>query len=177
MPLTPHCVTGVPPAELLFYRSTRTKLSELAATCDPVNKHHIARENDNQRKLRANEYNDTRKHAAEREIRIGDIVLVKQEKKNKLTTRFDPTLYHVTFIKGTMITAENNFRSITRNISFFKKLDAAPIIDHDNGSDLDDDETPNSEDNGEQSVNLPRRYPLRERSLPHFYGKVFTHGR
>ena len=75
-----------------------------------------------------------------------------------------------------MITAENNFRSITRNISFFKKLDAAPIIDHDDGSDFDDDETPNSEDNREQPVNLPRRYPLRERSLPHFYGKVFTHG-
>ena len=78
---TPHCVTGVPPAELLFNCSIRTKLPELAATCDPVNKHHIPRENDNQRKLRANEYNDTRKHAAEREIKIGDIVLEKQEKK------------------------------------------------------------------------------------------------
>ena len=76
-----------------------------------------------------------------------------------------------------MITAENNFRSVTRNISFFKELDAAPIIHHDDGSDFDDDETPNSEDNGEQSVHLPRRYPLRERSLPHFYGKVFTHRR
>ena len=81
VPLTPHCVTGVPPADLLFYRSIRTKLPELAATCDSVNRHHIARENDNRRKLRAKEYNDTRKHAAEREIRIGDIVLVKQEKK------------------------------------------------------------------------------------------------
>ena len=69
-------------------------------------------------------YNDTRKHAAEREIKIGDNVLVKQENKNKLTTRFDSTPYHVTFIKGTMITAENNFPSITRNIPFFKKLDA-----------------------------------------------------
>ena len=135
-------MTWVPPAELLFNPSIRTKLPELAATCDPVNKHHIARENDNQRKLKAKEYNDTRKHATEREIKIGDIVHVKQEKKNKLTTRFDPTPYHVTFIKGTMITAENNFRSITRNISFFKKLDAAPIIDHDDGSDFDDDETP-----------------------------------
>ena len=139
---TPHCVTGVTPAELLFSCSIRTKLPELATACDPVNKHHIARENDNLRKLRAKEYSDTRKHAAECEIKIGDIVLVKQEKKNKLTTRFDPTPYHVTFIKGTMITAENNFRSITRNISF-KKLDAAPIIDHDDGSDFDDGETPN----------------------------------
>ena len=140
---TPHCVTGVPPAELLLNRSIRTKLPKLATTCIPVNKHHIARENDNQRKLRAKEYNDTRKHAAEREVKIGEIVLVKQEKKNTLTTRFDPTPYHVTFIKGTMITAENNFRSITRNISFFKKLDAAPIIDHDDGSDFNY-ETPNS---------------------------------
>ena len=122
-------------------------------------------------------YHYTRKHAAECEIKIGDIVLVKQEKKNKLTTHFDPTPYHVTFIKGAMITAENNFWSITSNISFFKKLDTVPVIDHDDGSDFDDDEIPNSEDNGEQSVNLLRRYPLRKRSLPHFYGKVFIHER
>ena len=115
-------MTGVPAVELL---------PEPASTCDLVNKHHIARENDNQRKLKAKEYSDTRKHAAKREIKIGDIALITQEKKNKLTTRFDTTPYHVTFIKGTMITAKNNFRSITRNISFFKKLDAAPIIDHD----------------------------------------------
>ena len=94
---TSHCVTGVPPAELLFNLSIRTKLSELAATCDPVNKHNIARKNGNQRKLKAKEYNDTRKHAAELEIKISDFVLVKQEKKNKLTTRFDRTPYHVTF--------------------------------------------------------------------------------
>ena len=75
------------------------------------------------------------------------------------------------------VTPRDNFRSVTRNISFFKKLDAAPIIDHDDGSDFDDDETPSSADNREQSVILPRRYPLRERSVPHFYGKVFTHGR
>ena len=175
---TPHCVTGEPPAELLFHRSICTKLPELASTCDLVNKHPIAKENDNQTKLKAKEYSDTRKHAVEREIKIGDIVLVKQEKKNKLTTRFDPTPFHVTFIKGTKITAENNFfRSITRNISFFKKLNAAPIIDHDDGSDFDDDKTPNSTDKEEQSVILPRRYPLREKSLLHFYGTVFTHGR
>ena len=81
------------------------------------------------------------------------------------------------FFKGIMITAENNFRSIMRNISFFKKLDGAPIIDHDDGTDFDDDETPNSADNEELSVNQPRRYHLRERSLSHFYGKVFIHGK
>ena len=76
-----------------------------------------------------------------------------------------------------MITAENNFWSITRNISFFKKLDATPIIDHDDGSDFDD-ETPNSEDNGEHSVNLSRRYPMGEREITAFFnGKLLTHGR
>ena len=171
---TPPPPPPPPPAAFV-----QRKLPELAATCDLVNKHHIAKKNDNQRKLKAKEYNETREHAAEHEIKIGDIVLVKQEKKNILTTHFDPTPYHVTFIKGTMITAENNFQSITRNISFLKKLDAAPISDDDDGSDFDDDETPNSADNGEQSVNLPRRYPLRERSLPHFYNVnvIFIHYR
>ena len=43
--------------------------------------------------------------AENRKLRIGDIVIVRQEKKNQLSARFDPKPYTVTHKKGTMITA------------------------------------------------------------------------
>ena len=49
-------------------------------------------------------------------------VLVKQDKKNKLSTPFNPNMYKVTGINGSMITATNEDHQITRNSSFFKKL-------------------------------------------------------
>ena len=38
-------------------------------------------------------------------IKVGDVVLVKQPKINKLTSKFDPKPYQVITIKGIMITA------------------------------------------------------------------------
>jgi hypothetical protein len=39
-------------------------------------------------------------------IKVGDSVVVKQQKQNKFTIKFDIELYWVTKIKGTMVTGE-----------------------------------------------------------------------
>ena len=53
---------------------------------------------------------------------IGDTVLVKSERKNKLSTFYDPNPYEITAIKGSMITAERADHQITRNCSWFKNI-------------------------------------------------------
>ncbi len=50
-------------------------------------------------------------------MKIGDSVLVTQEKKNKFTPNFDPKPLRITKIKETMITAEKPGFKITRNQS------------------------------------------------------------
>ena len=49
---------------------------------------------------------------------------MKQARKNKLSSVYSPEPYEITQIKGSMITARNNNHYITRNCSFFKKLDS-----------------------------------------------------
>ena len=83
------------------------------------------------------EYHDNRTNAKEWTFNIGDTVLVKQQKKNKLSTRFNPNIYTVKHVEGTMITATSGIRSITRNISFFKHFDAKQ---YKNTTDFSDDE-------------------------------------
>ena len=73
---------------------------------------------------------DVRKHAREGDIKVEDIVLVKQKQTNKGMSPFEPFKYIVREVKGNMITAENitgndqlESRVTTRNISFFKKME------------------------------------------------------
>ena len=63
-------------------------------------------------------------HAKPCKIQIGDTVLVRQDKHNKLTTPFEPNQYVVTRRKGSMITAKrcSDGRMVTRNSSFYKLL-------------------------------------------------------
>lgn len=58
----------------------------------------------------------------ESQIVVGDTVLVKQTKRNKFSTRYDPRPYVVTKIRGTMVTASRPGHYITRNVSFYKRI-------------------------------------------------------
>lgn len=80
---TPHSSTAVSPAELLFNRKISMKLPE------------VGQANDSQAKQKMKEY------ARESKITIGDTVLIRQKKKNKFTTKFDPSPYKVVEIRGT----------------------------------------------------------------------------
>ena len=114
---TPHSVTKVPPCELLFNRTVRGKIPVLERK-NIVNKHQSAKQNESQYQEYHKSHADTRRNAKHSQISVGDTVLVKQDRTNKLYSRFSKTPYTVVERKGTMITAENadNHR-ITRNIS------------------------------------------------------------
>ena len=65
-------------------------------------------------------YADIRRNAKIHHFKVGDTVLVKQQQKNKFQTPFNPTVYEISEVKGTMVTAVNNNHTITRNCSHFK---------------------------------------------------------
>ena len=82
---------------------------------------------------------DTRRNAKESDINVGDTVLLKQIRKNKLYSRLNKTPYIVFERKGTTITAENaNEHRITRNVSNFKKYINRKDHSFETESDLED---------------------------------------
>ncbi len=93
-------------------------------------------------------------------------MLVKQEKRNKFTSRFNNTPYKIIGCKGSRITAENDRHKITRNASFFKAIPKPHRTkDFDSDTDSEIDYYTRVQDN--QIV--PRR-SSRNRKAPERYG-------
>ena len=168
---TPHSTTGKSPAELLFNRKIHTKLPELVLEND-ADIHQELKKKDRKAKSKMKEYADNRSRAMTSEIKVGDTVLVRQQKENKLSTKFNPKPYTVTARKGARVTVCRNGHFITRNVSFFKKIpdNKDHYIMEDNGNDheFDFDAEPNQAQAQEQGH--PDRYPVRERHPVQRYG-------
>ena len=79
-------------------------------------------DNDKQKKDQFKARADQRTHAKESQLQEGDWVLCRQQKVNKSTTPYNPDPYFIISIKGSQVKAKNSTHSITRHISFFKKL-------------------------------------------------------
>src|SRR5664279_966221 len=117
---TAHCSTKIAPSELLFNRKVRTKLPEYQLPGDDTNT--PLRIQDDKAKHKMKMYADMRNNAKPSDLLIGDTVLVKQRKKDKLSSYFDPTPYRIIDKKGSMVTAARGDHSITRNSSFYKRI-------------------------------------------------------
>ena len=62
-------------------------------------------------------------------LNVGDKVLIKQPKKDKMSTPFKPEPLDIKDKKGSMITAQTAEHTVTRNASFFKTLPSnIPIL-------------------------------------------------
>lgn len=73
-------------------------------------------------KLKAKEYADQTRHTKPNNLSVGDKVICKQPKLNKVTPKYDPVPYQITKKHGTKITAEREGKVIKRNASFFKQM-------------------------------------------------------
>ncbi|KAJ8036440.1 hypothetical protein HOLleu_20414 [Holothuria leucospilota] len=78
---TPHSSTHVSPAELLFGRPIRVKLPQI----EPEPTDDIVRATDRQSKTKMKQYAEKKHSFKQSSIRVGDSVLVRQNKINKLT--------------------------------------------------------------------------------------------
>ena len=168
---TPHSTTKVPPAEMLFNRQIRGKLPVLPTRMKVVDRHQEAGSNQEVKRKKSRDYANARRHAKQSSFQVGDTVLVKKPKANKLSTNFDPLPYKIIEIKGTKITASRNGHDIVRNVSFFKKIAEKPA------SDCDEDEYTTSTGTvlDEQSAQKqPIRRSTRMKTQTQFYGQPVT---
>ena len=80
--------------------------------------------NDQKAKEKMKEYADHTRNTVNHNISTGDIVLVRQRRRNKFITPFEPIPYIVEKVHGTMITAKRTTdqKRITRNSSHYKKF-------------------------------------------------------
>ena len=158
---TPHSTTGFAPAELLFNRKVRNKLLQFTSTGTIIKRSHdseIVKENDNRAKQKMKIYADKRAKAKMSHMKIGDVVLARQRKYNKFSTRFDPLPFLVVCTKGTMITARRNGKYITRNVSQFKVVDPALRREDSNEEEEDNEDLTLSSDQ-ETAVDPPDAVP------------------
>ena len=120
---TPHCTTGVSPATALFGRPIRVKLPNPVVV--PSGESHdpaTMRKRDAQQKLKVKSQAESKRAVKDCDIQSGDTVLVRQPKREKLSTPYHPTPLTVIKKHHSMLTAENADRKVTRNSSTSKSF-------------------------------------------------------
>ena len=171
---TPHSTTGIAPAQLLFNRKITTKLPEISQPED-TSTDTAVRVRDAKAKNKMKKRADKRARSCQLNIKIGDTVLVRQKKKDKFTTKFDPAPYKVIEVKGSMVTAIRNDKSITRNVCHFKQIHPSVRAPEAEDSDVSDDETSDPENSPQQPPRQDqqplRRYPERLRRRCQRFGQ------
>lgn len=127
-------------------------------------------ERDRIHKARAKQYADKTRRAKPCDIQEGDTVLLRQQKKNKLSTTYDPRPYIVRQKKGpSPILQRANEPSIMRNASFVRKIpyDCAPQpVPDENDTDDEDIVLPAVPGRVPLLVQAPHARPGRQRRAP-----------
>ena len=112
-------------------------------------------------------------------IKVGDIVLARQRKHNKLSTRFDPVPFQVVRLNGTMVTACRNGKYITRNVSHFKVIDTEIQEDDDEEEDYLVSRPTSNSNTPDNNVNPPqnelRRSTRNCRQVDRFGRNIYGH--
>ena len=176
---SPHTTTKVFPAELLFNRKIRGQLPEMTKQSEVTDRQKEATENNTTKKAIMKEYEDWRRHVKIPDMKEGDVVLVKQPMKNKLTPRYNPEPLVVTKVEGTLVEARNRNKSVTRNVSQFKPV-KMPVPESDDESDYAEDSRDNTQrQDDDRAVNRQGqgvRRSSRIRIQPKPYGQSIDSG-
>jgi hypothetical protein len=166
---TPHVSTGYTPFRLMFQREPNTRLPEIQSKKTEIKIDEMVRQKDERAKSRSKEYSDTRNNASRQELGIGDKVLLENENQTKLTSKYLPEPFVIEKKKGNMVTATNETKTITRNMSQFKKVnsDLQPAQSYNwshEDQNIDSPETSVTDNGITQNRTSPR--PVRNRREP-----------
>ena len=129
---TSHITTGVSPAELFFKRKLTTKLPEF--TGDGESQMGVAlqqvRDRDSEKKKQAKHYANTRYHAKDRAIAVGDAVLLERKRENKLSSSCESQPYEVTARYGDQVVLKSpQGVEYKRNLQHIKRVVTEPVTD------------------------------------------------
>lgn len=117
---TPHSVTGVTPAELMFGRKLRTKLPQLDDQSLQLDEE--VRDRDAVNKYKSKQYTDNKRRAQESDLEVGEKVLLKQHVTGKLDTPFYPKPFKLVSKNGNSCVVESEGGArYKRNSTFVKK--------------------------------------------------------
>ena len=100
----PHNTTGRSPAELLFNRKVKGKITDLSI--DHAYDHEV-HDRDAEQKAKSKAYADIHRRASPSSIELGDEVLVQQDKTNKLSTAFNPNPFKVVSKTGNSLVLDS----------------------------------------------------------------------
>ena len=133
-----HATTGKSLAELLFNRKMRNKLPDISM--NPLLDMEVC-DHDAEQKGKAKVYADARRGARHSAVSVGDKVLVRQDKVNKLTTTFGATPFTVVNKNGNSLTVESPdgaqySRNTTRVRRYLSSVED-PLNDADDGENVD----------------------------------------
>ncbi|PFX23119.1 Transposon Tf2-6 polyprotein [Stylophora pistillata] len=129
---TPQTTTGTTPCYMMFGREMRSKLPELKRETVGVPGEEV-QERDWSCKLKGKAYADLKRGATPKSISVGDTVLVKAEKTNKLSTNFNPDPFKVVHKTGSEVTLRNETGiELKRNTVFVKKYNGHGDVSNDN---------------------------------------------
>ena len=102
---TPLSTTDMSPSEALDGRKLQTLLPQHTEV-NQSDVYNSIYEKDSGKKRKMKEYVDQRQHSKTSQIKVGDIVLIRQPKTNKLSTPFNPHPYKVVARKESMVRQE-----------------------------------------------------------------------
>lgn len=123
---TPHSTTLRAPAELMFNRNIRDKLPSIH---QPLEKDEELHDRDKLMKQKGKEYADEKRGAKPSELKEGDkVYMLRQTMGNKLSTRFDPTVFTVVNRAGSELIIENveTGTRYRRNVAHVTKVELEP---------------------------------------------------
>lgn len=130
---TPHCTTKKTPAMLLMNRTLKDKLPTISHISDAFKE---AQGNDQLNKQKSKQFYDEKKNVKKHLIQVGDDVMMKQDKDNKLTTAFNPNPYKVVKVEGPAITIQDGDQKFIRNAAHLKVI---PVSQGKHGNDSNPD--------------------------------------
>ena len=120
---TPHPTTGVAPYENLMNRQVRTKLDHQTRESSENARDAAINERDERYKEKLKQYAENRNTKAHNFI-VGDHVLLKQKKRNKWSTAYEPAFYTVKIKKifKKVDTGQNILLDVSATpVAFFSK--------------------------------------------------------
>ena len=121
--MTPHCTTGVAPATAFFNHQLKGKFTRVKAKfIEPGFDHKAIYFWDYDQKNKIKLHADDRQRTKHNDFKVDDHLLVRQPKLNKFSTPFSSKRFQVKQTKHSLVTAENDDKTITQNASFFKKI-------------------------------------------------------